>query len=57
MKGSLVATLVDEHREAGLHIVRWDGTLSSGAPLESGTYVYRLESATGIATRTMSIVR
>jgi spore coat protein A len=42
VSGRLVATLVDGLRPSGWDTVRWDGRDSSGRPVASGIYSYRL---------------
>jgi len=41
--GQEVATLLDEERPAGSHVVRWNGQNSSGRAVSSGVYFYRVE--------------
>lgn len=57
--GQLVRTLMDGHQEAGYYLLTWDGANDAGAPVASGTYLYRLEaSAAGLdQTRTMTLLR
>lgn len=43
LNGQHVRTLVDGHRSAGHHVVRWDGTDDQRLPVASGLYIYRLE--------------
>jgi len=50
--GREVVVLVDGHRDAGLHQVRFDG---SG--LSSGVYFYRLESEDVVRTRAMLLLK
>jgi hypothetical protein len=50
--GREVATLVDEVKPAGSHTVKFDG---SG--LASGTYVYRIEAGSFVATRKLTLVK
>jgi hypothetical protein len=57
MHGRLVRTLVDELRTAGEHTVVWDGTNDRGQRVASGTYLYRLETASRVLTRTMAMVK
>ena len=44
LKGQLVKTLVDEDIEAGIYNVNWNGKDSSGKPVASGVYFYRLST-------------
>jgi len=55
--GRLVRTLVDGFRDAAHHQVRWDGTDSSGFPVGSGVYFYRLHTGGLIATKRMTLIR
>jgi aminopeptidase N len=49
--GQMVATLVEEVREAGSHTVRWFGTDDRGLPLASGLYYARLSAGSSIVAR------
>jgi len=42
--GALVRTLVDGVRATGNHDITWDGRDSSGSPVTSGVYFYRLNA-------------
>ncbi len=53
-QGRVITTLVDDRRDAGRHIVTWDGRDGSGTPLASGLYFMRLQ--TGGAVRSQKIV-
>jgi hypothetical protein len=44
VRGELVRTLVDGHREAGQHAVRWDGRTEKGQQAGSGLYFCSLEA-------------
>jgi hypothetical protein len=50
--GREVATLVDEVKPAGMYTVRFDGT-----GLASGTYVYRMEAGSFVATKKLVLVK
>lgn len=50
--GRVVATLVQGHREAGTHAVRFDA-----AHLPTGTYLYRLQAGAHALTRQVVLVR
>jgi hypothetical protein len=45
--GQKVATLVSEMREAGMHVVRWDGRGGGGREPGSGVYLYQLKGGDG----------
>lgn len=55
--GRLVRTLVSESRAAGSHNVVWNGTDNGGNPTPSGVYLYRLITAEGIDSKTMTLVK
>jgi len=55
--GQLVKTLVDEVKAAGFHAAVWDGTNNFGAPVASGVYFYRMETAGFSATRKLVMLR
>ncbi len=50
--GRLVAALIDERREAGVHQVRFDGS-----NLASGVYFYRLQAGSYVSTRKLLLLR
>lgn len=52
IQGKLVKTLVDGQMSAGTHDVRF-----APASLPSGTYLYRLESARAVETRSMVVMK
>jgi hypothetical protein len=55
--GRAVATLVDEEKPAGTHVVIWNGADRHGGAAASGVYFYRLETGDFVATRKMVLVR
>ncbi len=57
LAGRRVAVLVTGHQPAGHHTVLWQATDRSGAPLSSGTYIYRLRTETGDHVKKLSLVR
>jgi hypothetical protein len=57
MKGNIVKTLINEHKNTGLHNVTWDGCDDSGRPLMSGTYLCRLQNETETKTIRMMKIR
>jgi hypothetical protein len=56
-RGHLVATLVDEVRDAGSQTVTWNGLDQQGRRVHSGVYIYRLEAGEFVATRKMTLVK
>ncbi|KPJ58903.1 MAG: hypothetical protein AMJ46_13320 [Latescibacteria bacterium DG_63] len=57
VRGSLVRTLVDAHREPGSYSELWDGRAEDGSELPSGVYFYRLEAGEFVATRKMVLLK
>ena len=56
-RGRLVARPVDAVLPVGEHQAEWDGRDRAGLEAPSGSYVARLETATGIRTRKVQLVR
>jgi hypothetical protein len=57
VSGRLVATVVDEVKEAGTHSVRWYGLNRAGHYVASGVYLYRLQAAGSIMTKKMLLIK
>jgi hypothetical protein len=57
LQGRLVTTLVDGLVAAGEHPVHWDGRDAAGREVASGTYLVRLQTAAGTATRKLLLAR
>lgn len=55
--GKRVATLRDGTLAAGRHEITWNGRDAKGRPQASGVYLYRLETAQGVESRRMTLVR
>ena len=55
--GQRVATLVNEFREAGPHLVPWDATDAEGHSVASGIYLYRLQAGSLTTTRKMLLLK
>ncbi len=55
--GRLVATLLHEVLEAGVHSVSWDAAGNSGRSVSSGTYVVRIEGAGSVLTRKVILLK
>ena len=55
--GRLVRTLHDGELAAGHHAVAWDGRDGDGRRVQSGTFLYRLESAEGVLCRKMVLMK
>jgi len=57
MRGRLVKTLQDGSMSAGHHSLIWDGTDSSGRPVASGLFVYRLASGDQVFSGKMMLMK
>jgi hypothetical protein len=57
VNGRLVSTLVRGFQPAGRSEVKWNGTNSSGNPVASGVYFYRLVAGAAIETRRMVLLK
>ncbi len=55
--GREVATLVNSRRQAGSHLVKWDGKDDVGQPASSGFYLIRLTAGVYSWTRRMLLLR
>ncbi len=57
LRGQLVKRLVDEQKAAGLHSVVFDGTDSTGRPIASGVYYYKMLAGKYSSTRKMILMK
>ena len=57
IRGRLVRVLFDAPLPAGDAAVRWDGTDRLNRPVQSGIYIYRLETPSFSESRKMTLVR
>jgi hypothetical protein len=57
VNGKLIKTLIDEFMEAGYHSVVWDGTDAAGKAVNSGLYIYHLESKDYSKTKSMILLK
>jgi hypothetical protein len=55
--GRHVQTLLQQHLDAGVHSVMWDGTDTAGRHVASGVYLYRLIAGKRTMVRRLSVVR
>ncbi len=55
--GAYVATLLDERRDAGEHIARWNGRTDAGAVAPTGIYFVRLQAGGTIETRKLALLK
>ena len=57
IRGSLVATLADGHRDAGKYQVVWNAKNMKGAPVASGIYLLKMTAGEFTATKKMTLLR
>ncbi len=57
MLGRHVQTLFDGQRSSGAYQVTWNGRASSGQPVASGVYFYRMETPVGVQVRNMVLLK
>ena len=57
LQGRLVATLVNEPMKAGYHQYSWNGRVSSGIPIASGLYFYRIQAGHFNKVRKMTMIK
>ena len=55
--GGRIATLLREQLPAGAHQLSWDGKNDKGAQVASGTYFYRLQAGSNVATKRMVLLK
>ncbi len=55
--GQHVATLVDDYREAGEHLVQWDSRDAGGQQVSSGIYLYRLQAGELVEMKKMLLLK
>lgn len=53
--GQLVITLRDESMKAGLRTAAWNGRDAQNRPVQSGVYIYRLETSDQVSSRKMVV--
>ncbi len=57
IKGKIVAGLVAGTRDAGIHVVNWNGSGTEGRSAASGIYFYRLTGENGVRTQRMILLK
>jgi hypothetical protein len=55
--GQMVRVLEDGDRDAGEHVIHWDGLDHAGRSVASGVYFYSLEAGDFTATKKMTLLR
>ena len=57
IRGRLVATLINEVKEAGTYTVFWEGATDAGQKVASGVYFYRMQAGEYTQTRKMVVLK
>jgi aminopeptidase N len=57
LKGQKIKTLLNKRQAMGSYELIWDGTDSSGLPIASGVYVYRLVTKSFISSRKLALIK
>jgi photosystem II stability/assembly factor-like uncharacterized protein len=57
LNGQRIRTLVNEPRQAGRHLVHWDGRDEAGRDAASGNYFYRLQVGEFVQHQKLALVR
>lgn len=57
INGEIIAGLDAGIRDAGIHVVNWDGNGTEGRTAASGVYFYRLTGENGVRTQRMILLR
>ncbi len=55
--GQEIKTLVNEHKRAGFHRIKWDGTNRNGLTAASGIYLYRIKAENYTNVRKMVYIK
>jgi hypothetical protein len=55
--GQIVNTLVNERKEPGVYVTRWNGLDQSGSKVANGVYIYRLKTERFIENRKMLLLK
>ncbi len=57
MTGQKIATLLNEHMQAGNYKVQWDGSTELGNKISSGMYLYRLRTGDFVSSKKMILLK
>jgi len=57
LKGQLINTIVDEHKNAGIHSITWRAKDTLGNDLPSGVYMFRIETKDFKQVKKMALIR
>lgn len=55
--GQKIVTLYEGEKLAGRHTIKWDGKNSSGNPVPSGLYLYKIITDSFVSVKKMSLIR
>jgi hypothetical protein len=55
--GRLVRTLVDEHRDAGVHTIAWDGKNNRGRQVVAGVYWSQMKAGSFVSKKNLVVLR
>jgi Dockerin type I domain/FlgD Ig-like domain len=55
--GQEVATIVDNHQDAGIYTVTWDSRNNEGRPVSSGVYFYKLTAGDMVQIKKMVLMK
>ena len=55
--GQEVKTLINDKKSAGIHQIKWDGTNNNGIKVNSGIYLYRLQTGDFVKTKKMILLK
>ncbi len=55
--GQIVNTLVNERKEPGVYVTRWNGLDQSGSKVANGVYIYRLKTERFTENRKMLLLK
>jgi flagellar hook assembly protein FlgD len=55
--GREITTLTNEQKQAGYHIIYWNGKDRNGSDVASGVYLYRLFAGNYVKTKKMNLLK
>jgi flagellar hook assembly protein FlgD len=55
--GREICTLINNHLDAGMHILRWDGTDNLGNELASGLYIISMQAGNYKGFKKMHLIK
>jgi len=57
MLGHEVASLVNEHKQAGTYTITWNGKNNAGMNVSTGNYIYQLKAGHVVKSKVMTLVK